>query len=169
MIPSQEHVQHRLRYEPESGRFFWLNPNPRAYSICVGDETGLAKDSYGYGLIGLDGTNYLAHRLAWLHVYGEWPPELDHIDGDRSNNRITNLRKASRQQQARNRARRCNQKYLKGVRDSGAPNFKYVAKIWDGSKDICLGYFRTEAEAHEAYRRAAIERFGLFACDGERR
>ncbi|MDD0156969.1 HNH endonuclease signature motif containing protein, partial [Shigella flexneri] len=53
--------------------------------------------SYGYNAINIDGVRYFAHRLAWLYVYGEWPKqEIDHIDRNRRNNAISNLRDVSR-------------------------------------------------------------------------
>lgn len=88
-----------LMYDPDSGKFF------RRIAISqtkVGDVAGsLRKD--GYVQISLKNRLYLAHRLAWLYVYGEYTDlQIDHIDRCRSNNRIVNLRKVTNKQNGEN-------------------------------------------------------------------
>jgi hypothetical protein len=106
-----------------------------------------------YVTIKVDAKRYLAHRLAWLYVHGEWPSRhLDHIDGDPSNNRIANLRDVSRSINMQNqlRARGDSLTGLLGVcKDTRKPWF--YARITVHGKQINLGCFRTADAAHEAY------------------
>ena len=99
-----ELLREHLHYDPSTGAFTWLLPHK---NIKVGDVAGhLGKGKQGgYIHIGLFKTVYGAHRLAWLYTYGEWPNGvIDHIDRSRANNRITNLRDATRTINARNLA-----------------------------------------------------------------
>ena len=78
-----------LYYSPESGLFTWLI---HAGGVLPGSVAGCC-NSLGYVVLGLKGKKYKAHRLAWLYTYGLWPAAtLDHLDADRSNNRMANLR-----------------------------------------------------------------------------
>jgi len=86
-----EILRKRLRYEPNTGDFYWLY-SPR--TGVIGKKAGYARKD-GYIVINIDGEIYLAHRLAWLHSYGEWPISgIDHINGNPNYNAITNLRQA---------------------------------------------------------------------------
>lgn len=83
-----ERLRELLDYDPETGVFRWKEPRRKCR---VGEVAGsLRKD--GYVKIQVDGRFYQAHRLAWLCVYGVWPSAIDHIDGNRANNAIANLR-----------------------------------------------------------------------------
>jgi len=108
---------------------------------------------------------YKAHRLAWLYVHGEWPPEqLDHINGQRDDNRVENLRSATRAENAGNSKRRAdNTSGFKGVYWN-AQRSKWQAKIRRGQLEKHLGLFVCKEDAAEAYRRAAADVFGEFAC-----
>lgn len=111
----------------------------------------------GYICVKIDGVNYLAHRLAFLHYYGYLPHgEIDHRNMDKADNRICNLREATHTQNQYNRtAYRCNSTGLKGVnwRES---HKKWRATIRINGKPKHLGYFDTAKEAHEAYKKAAL-------------
>lgn len=90
-----------LRYEPSTGHFFWRE---RRGAVARGAMAG-SDDGKGYVLIRIDRKTYKAHRLAWLYVYGELPRgSLDHINRQRSDNSIANLREASAAQNNCNRA-----------------------------------------------------------------
>lgn len=136
-----------LNYDASTGRFSWASPR-------IGMREGSAAGSphgRGYIAIRLDGRTYLAHRLAWFWVYGEWPAlEIDHIDGDRTNNAIANLRDVPRciNSQNKKRANRDSRTGLLGVCK--------IARGWKaqiGANGIHhnLGVFSTPEEAHQAY------------------
>lgn len=103
----------------------------------------------------------LAHRIAWCIHYGQWPAtEIDHANGDGADNRIVNLRLATRSQNCGNTKTRRNG--LKGAyydKSSG----RWLASITKNRRQFHLGRFASEQEAHAAYCRAALETFGEFA------
>lgn len=106
----------------------------------------------------------MAHQLAWLLSHDEWPPRnIDHIDMDRANNRLSNLRLATPSQNGANRGRQKNNSSgLKGVAwNKGAKRWR--AQIKANGKRRHLGYFDTAEEAHAAYQEAAASLFGDFA------
>jgi len=104
-------------------------------------------------LIGIDGTYYYAHRLAWLYVYGRWPhPEVDHKNGDFTDNRLRNLREATRLQNSWNKRRphANNKTGLLGV-SWKARNKKWCAQIKAFGKVTHIGLFNDPVSAHRAY------------------
>lgn len=149
---TRERLTELLDYNAETGVFVWkTSPNRR---IRVGSVAG--SDSHGYRQIMIDGKYYLEHRLAWLFIHGKWPKEqIDHINREPSDNRISNLREASQSQNKHNTGRYSNNKSgYKGVywfKDTG----KFAAQIIHNRKKHHLGYFTTAEEAHEAYCKAA--------------
>lgn len=148
-----------VNYDPETGIF--TNKLARQ-----GTQVGavLGTNSRGYLVICVDCTLYQAHRLAWLYVNGEWPPEeLDHKDKIRHHNWIDNLRPATHGQNSANtNVRAHNKSGVKGVNwDSDRQLWR--ARITKDRKGITLGRFPTPEEAHAAYVAAADRLFGEFA------
>jgi hypothetical protein len=95
MTLTAERLREILGYDPETGLFTRL---VRTGRIRAGEVAGTAH-SRGYRSIVIDGRVYLSHRLAWLYVHGEWPPEqIDHINRNRADNRLVNLRAAKQSQ-----------------------------------------------------------------------
>jgi len=146
-----ELLREHLHYDPLIGSFTWLLPHK---NIKVGDRAGhLSKgEQGGYIFIGLFKTVYGAHRLAWLYVYGKWPEGvIDHYDRDRANNRIANLRDATRIVNARNLAgayATSTSKVL-GVYWSKRER-RWYASISVGPKRKYLGSFKSIADARAA-------------------
>lgn len=140
--------------------FFWRVPTK---NTAAGDIAG-SRQSRSYWHIGINNRLYMAHRLAWLYVTGAWPAaNIDHINGNRSDNRFVNLRIATNIENARNSRMRVNNACgYKGVHYKKQLN-KFVAQIRVGGRVLHLGVFKTAAEAHDAYCRAAKEHFGEFA------
>jgi hypothetical protein len=149
-----------LTYVSETGQWFWKG---RTW-VKDGSAAGTTR-STGRRIIRIDGHGYIAARLAFLWMTGEWPVGcVDHIDCDHLNDRWSNLRQATLSQNSANRNAHCNNKLgVKGVhvRDNGT----YVAKIMYRGKKLHLGYFKTVVEAAEAYESASDILFGVF-CRG---
>lgn len=145
---TQERLKELLLYHPETGEF--------TRKICqrsMGDLSLVGcKNSQGYVQISLDDTAYLGHRLAWLYIYGEFPLlGVDHKDRNKCNNRIDNLREATKQLNSFNSG--VSQANSSGYRGVGyhKPSGKFRARIMINYKDIHLGMFITALEASKAY------------------
>lgn len=154
-------VQEALDYHPESGLFLWRTQ--RNSHSTPGKLAG-CRNSLGYWEIGLNGVTRPAHRLAWVLVHGAFPQcSVDHINGDRCDNRIQNLRLADASRQAMNRGTRSDSATgIKGVRWD-AKSRRWVARIgWRGER-VIIGRYQSEAEAAAAYDAAAAILFGAFA------
>ena len=153
---SIETLKQYLNYNPTTGVFTWLKRTPRNKSIVVGEQAGSVRED-GYGRIRILGDLILTHRLAWAFVNNEWPAtDIDHLDGNPENNRINNLRLATRSINSQNqrRARKDNKTGLLGAVKSYG---KYSARITTNGTTIRLGRFDTAQEAHEAYLKAKRE------------
>lgn len=154
MALTAERLREVLRYEPETGVFIRVDDGRIA-----GGKTGT-----GYRLISVFGKQYYAHRLAWLYIVGEFPSLcIDHINGDRMDNRFSNLRIAEHRQNCANARRSsANTSGLKGVSWSKAAG-KWQANVKRDGVNIYLGLFKTREAAHAAYMDAAKQHFGEFA------
>ncbi len=143
-----ERVRELLNYDPTSGLLTWKQR--AAHRVQVGDVAGCPEK--GYWRIRIDNKLHRAHRLAWLHYYGEWPKALiDHKDGNKRNNAIDNLRDVSKSingQNTRNGSRKNSCGYL-GV--SRAMSGRYKSEIVTGAGRIHLGVFDSPELAHQAY------------------
>lgn len=142
-----------LHYDPLTGVFTRIKPT---WKYRVGSVAGFL-DSDGYMRVWVLKRCYSAHRLAWLYVYGTWPKnQIDHINRNRSDNRIANLRDVTNQQNLQNAGDySTNTSGRKGVywdkRDS-----RWRACITDNGRYLSLGYFGTQVEAVAA--RVAAEK-----------
>lgn len=147
---SAQRVRDLFDYERQTGRLIWRQ---NKWPARAGNPAGaVSKD--GYVIVGVDMRTYPAHRLIWLHVHGEWPKQqIDHIDGDRANNRLENLRDVNasmNMQNLRNSKRRNKSCGLMGVSFSKNAG-RWMAAIKIGSKNKYLGYFDTPEKAHAVY------------------
>jgi hypothetical protein len=150
-----------LNYDHDTGVFTWKVDISRR--IKAGMKAGTIS-SNGYLKIKLNGKAYRAHHLAWLVCKNEFPQqEIDHINGDKLDNRIINLRLATRSQNNSNMLLRAdNSSGYKGV-SWQMPNRKWVARISLNRKRITLGFFDSKEDAAEAYRLASIQYHGEFS------
>lgn len=152
---TQARLREVLRYNPRTGAF------TRRITIGrykAGDAAGT--DMGHYLKIMIDGERYASHRLAWLYVYGRWPKrDLDHINRNKKDNRIANLREATPSQNvAWVPMRRDNTSGIRGVCFHKASQ-KWGAQI--GGK--WLGVFSTKRAAAAACRAEHIKQFGDFS------
>jgi len=141
---TQERLKELLHYDPDTGVFRW---KVNRGGVKAGDVAG-SIDGHGYLRIRMDGKIYSAHRLAWLYVYGEFPPNLiDHINGVITDNRISNLRPASRKQNGENLSLR--PKNISGYRGVYWHKRlrKWRATVRHSYREYYLGYFDTAEEA----------------------
>lgn len=118
----------------------------------------------GYKRVSVDGVALKQHRVVWALAYGEWPPEqVDHIDGDRANNRPSNLRLAGEVGNQRNVLKHCrNTSGYRGVYwDKRVRRWKSMIMV--RGKSVFLGYFDIAREAAEAYVLASLEFYGEFS------
>ena len=162
MITAEE-LRELLRYDPNTGIFRW-KVKQRRVSYGVGDVAGSLDSSSGYHRIRIDGRDYRASRLAWLYVYGRWPTdEINHKNTIRDDDRLANLREATRGQNNYNTKRfSTNTSGLKGVCWRSRDRM-WQAQISVNGRTRHLGKFDTPEEAHAVYRAAALERRGKFA------
>jgi hypothetical protein len=156
---TQERLKKILRYEANTGEFFWVNP--LSNRVKAGSKAGSL--SHGYLVIMVDKKKYSAHRLAWLYVYGKFPDLfIDHIDCNPLNNLISNLREATQQQNLCNtRKFVTNTSGYKGVHfHKGSRKWRAVVSI--NNKPKHLGLFITPEDASSAYNAWCLENRGIF-------
>lgn len=156
----QKTLREVLSYDQSTGVFTWKK---HRCSTLVGKQCGNTHHT-GYIRISIKKKSYLAHRLAWIYMHGELSGEIDHVNGIKNDNRIGNLRIASRSQNLANKKlRKDNKAGLKGVFlvDKIKKN-RWRASICVGGKNKYLGSFVTPEEAHETYCAAASKAFGDF-------
>ena len=170
---TQDIVRELLDYDPATGAFTWRWRERRWFktggaktdgawkawnATHAGKPAFTALSSLGYRQGQICGRHCKAHRVAWLHVHGALPAELDHRNGVRTDNRIANLRPATRSLNHANIA--VQRAGLKGARRKSG---RWAAQIMVSGRYIFLGMFDHEHEAHAAYVRAAKAHFGEFA------
>ena len=146
-----ERLREIIDYDRATGIFRWkIN---KSITALAGQITG-CKSTYGYLVIRIDDVLYQCSRLAWLYVTGEWPKnDIDHKDGNTSNNRFDNLRDVTRSVNLENRRRAMpvNKTRLLGV---SVKRKKFSANIQINKKHFYIGTYDTPEEAHEAYLEA---------------
>ena len=157
-----EEARSFLEYIPSTGAF---TRKIRAGRARAGSVPG-AKDRLGYVQISLKNKLWMAHRLAWLIVHGQWPPSrIDHINGQRDDNRIDNLRLANASQNMWNRKAQAGTSKYKGVYLNRRTN-KWGAGASAHGKHHHAGWFDCEEEANKAAK-ATRERLHTEFCRHE--
>lgn len=153
-----EQVRAEFHYDPATGLFVRLVAR---YHSPAGRIVGTLDKIHGQILISINGVLYKAHRLAWLYMTGEWPPEeIDHISRDSTDNRWSNLRLATHSQNTINRTSfERKSPYPRGVQKHG---IKFRARTKINGRDVLIGVFKTPEEAEAAYKTFMSKTFGDF-------
>ncbi len=180
-LPTPDELRQLLRYEPETGKLFWKDRTPdmfrdgahRAAWVCkrwntkyAGREAFTTDNCNGYKIGGIENKSYLAHRVIWAMTSGKWPEaDIDHINGDRRDNRLINLREVSRSENLRNMRRLdTNTSGRTGVYRDRARE-KWMAYIQNDGKLVNLGRFDAFEDAVKAREQAEM-RFGYHPNHG---
>lgn len=177
-LPDPELLRKLLRYEPETGLLYWKERSPemfnsktRSREASAGVWNGIyaGKEAFPVGTLGyrrgyIFDTPVVAHRVVWAMHYGRWPDgQIDHVNLDRSDNRLCNLREATASENSLNRPLSKNSTSgYKGV-SWDLTCGRYAARICVRGKKIFLGRFDCPKEAHAAYCSAARKYGGEFA------
>lgn len=151
-----EYCNYNLHYNKETGDLWKLHRFGNRYSLC-------STLCHGHIIVSLNKTRYYAHQLIWLMNYGYFPEkEIDHINTIRTDNRLSNLREATKQQNAWNRGKpKSNTSGYKGVslnKDTG----KFAVYININKKSTYLGLYKTKEEASAVYEKKAKEIAGEY-------
>ena len=156
---TQDKLKELLDYNPKTGLFTW-----KVYKKCVtkGSVAGSIKNT-GYLSIGINYKTYTAHRLAWLYVYGSTPKNIDHINGNKLDNRLENLRECSISENAKNmKITKRNTSGVKGV-NFDKYHKKWRAELFSNGKRVFINYFLNLNEAKLAIDTARNEHHQNFA------
>lgn len=144
----QARLKHAFVYDEDTGMFFHRRDGVNKKAMTPACSTNKA---IGYKTIRVDGRNAYAHRMAWVYVHGKQPNRIDHINGDRSDNRIVNLRSVTQSENLQNTV----DKPQGGNELKGASFDKrtgrYFAYIGHKGKTRHLGRFNSAEEAHQAH------------------
>ena len=156
---TQEKLKEIFDYNPDTGIFTWKSSRSK---IKAGDIAGHI-NKIGYVRLSINNKKYLAHRLAWLYVYGNIPKYIDHINKITTDNRICNIRKATHSENMCNRKIHFNNK--SGIRNVVfcKKNKKWRVKIAINKKTIHIGYFDDLEFADLAAKEARDKYHGTFA------
>jgi len=160
-ILTQEKLKQQLLYDAESGYFTWIMVSKNS-PVKTGSIAGSYPKSGRYVHIQIDGKKYLAHRLAWLYIHGVFPEkEIDHINCIKQDNRLVNIRIATRSQNMANKkVRKDSKSGIKGIREF---NNKWISIITIKNKRIYLGSFGSKEQASNAYMEHANQLYKEFA------
>lgn len=150
-----------LKYNRRTGEFTWLvDRGGVTRRIKAGSLAGHIEKN-GYVRVRVDDHLYKAHRLAFFYVNETWPKGfIDHKDGDKSNNAISNLREATNSQNLANQRRVRGEVQLRGVSREGS---KFRARVVKDGNSKYIGSFNTKEEAYIAYKKEHVKLFKRYS------
>jgi hypothetical protein len=157
-LPPTDVLRSMFRYDAETGKLYWLPrpSDPRWNRVFAEKEAG-GIDGKGYVRIRTEGNNWNAHRVVWKLVYDEEPEFVDHINGDRADNRLVNLRSVTQTENARNtKVKRHNTSGVSGVHWR-TKDRRWAATIHDSGVLVRLGQYREFADAVAARKKAEVK------------
>ena len=156
-VVTQRRLLELFHYNPDTGVFTWR------CGRRAGKRAG-SNDGKGYRRTSADGREYRVSRLAWLYVHGRWPDEqMDHINGNKADDRMSNLRPATVHQQAANR-HGANKDNVTGIRGVYLTRYgKYQVRAKKDGKNFAGGSFATLEDAERASRELRVRLFGTYA------
>lgn len=153
-ILSADRLRELLHYDPATGIFTWRSKlGPRAKHNGI---AGCISSDSGYRMIRIDFQLYRAHRLAWLYMFGVFPQDqIDHMNGNRSDNRIENLREVTNQVNCQNKrqAQKNSKTGILGV-SWNKQNKMWTARLTHDNEDVLCKYFHNIEDARSAYLEA---------------
>jgi len=164
-LPPIEELKRLFHYDPESGVLTWKIRT--ANRVRVGDEAGSLLNT-GYKKVQTCRNSFQVHRICYAIYHGvdPCPMQIDHINHDRTDNRIDNLRLVTRQENNRNKSKQSNNTSgVSGVFWEKKRN-KWRATVWLNGKFEHVGYFANKADAIAA-RRAAEKKYGFHDNHGD--
>lgn len=148
-ILTAEYLRDRLSYDKDTGALIYRAQRGKRKAGDRADRKSL--HPAGYWRVCLMGDWFWAHRVVWLYLYGGWPQhDVDHINGDKSDNRECNLRSVSHSENQQNRvaASKSSKTGVLGVQQKGT---RYQASITVDGACRRIGSFSTKEAAHAAY------------------
>lgn len=165
MSPSE--LRRLVKYDPETGALTWIERDGNArFNSKLAGRPAFAQMSGGYLTGRINGKNYKAHRIAWAVAYGEWPKgQIDHINGDRSDNCLVNLRSVSNSENGKNQKARSTNRSGEPCVNWFARDQKWWVKITVDGHQKHIGYFNTIEEAVAA-RNSAWKEHGFHENHG---
>lgn len=173
ILPTPDQLRELLRYDPETGKLFWkerpvsMFASAKASKIWhtrYANKEAFTAVTHGYKVGRIFDVSHRAHRVIWAICYGEWPANcIDHINGERADNRITNLRAATKAENSMNQAGpKSKSGGIKGAYwDSWRNRWKSEIRFYGNRK--FLGYFDTPEEANAAYCEASEKLQGEYS------
>ena len=156
-ILSQAELIDKVIYDKDTGLFRWRHDHEYSKRIKAGDIVSPNGRSMGYRVACINKKRNYQHRLVWLYVYGEWPLKaIDHINGNKEDNRLDNLRLATASENQHNRKHTKSKIGMQGAYKS-TKSKSWYSSIMVNKKSIYLGSFKTEQEAANAYLQAKVK------------
>lgn len=175
-LPSTEVLRQLLRYDPGTGKLFWKERGPewfmsardhKKWNTRYAGSEAFTSTSHGYRAGAIFHHTYRAHRVIWAIVHGDiCDLNIDHINGDRSDNSLNNLRLTSAKENMKNCGLKSNSKFgVFGIRKNCR---KWNARISVNGRDVFLGSFDT-FDAAVAARKSAESKYGFHENHGNSR
>jgi hypothetical protein len=174
MRPTSDVLNELLLYIPETGELWWHFRDVKwfkdegswnKWNSKNANKKAFTANSRGYNVGRVFGKNYSAHHIIWCMEYGYWPKQLDHVDGNPSNNRLANLREVDQKENRKNcKTPSNNTSGMQGV-SWNSRNNNWTAQIKVNRVKHHLGCFKTKEEALVVRKRAEAE-YGFHANHG---